>query len=109
MIMIARLWRYERQGQNAQEIARLAGELLDKVTASLGDFALAGQKMGDAMAAQNNAIKRLSDSGFKHVLFFLSNCRHYVFEVSDRSKEVVFRMRVLIATGNPGSGFQWSR
>ena len=60
MSMIARLWRYERQGQNAQEIARLAGELLDKITASLGDFALAGQKMGDAMAAQNHAIKRLS-------------------------------------------------
>ena len=60
MSMIARLWRYERQGQNAQEIARLAGELLDKITASLCDFALAGQKMGDAMAAQNNAIKRLS-------------------------------------------------
>jgi DNA recombination protein RmuC len=60
MSMIARLWRYERQGQNAQEIARLAGELLDKITASLSDFALAGQKMGNAMTAQNSAIKRLS-------------------------------------------------
>lgn len=32
MRTVASIWRYERQGQNAQEIARLAGELCDKVS-----------------------------------------------------------------------------
>ena len=60
MSTVASIWRSERQDQNAQQIARLAGQLLDKITASLGDFDLAGRKMGDAVTAQNNAIKRLS-------------------------------------------------
>jgi DNA recombination protein RmuC len=60
MSMIARLWRYERQGQNSQEIARLASELCDKFTASLADLNVVAQKMNDAMAAHNSAVKRLS-------------------------------------------------
>jgi len=38
MRTVAQIWRYELQGQNAQEIARLAGEMCDKVSLSLGDF-----------------------------------------------------------------------
>jgi DNA recombination protein RmuC len=60
MSMIARLWRYERQGQNSQEIARLAGELCDKFSASLADLNVVAQKMNDAMTAHHSAVKRLS-------------------------------------------------
>ena len=35
MRTVASIWRYELQGQNAQEIARLAGDLCDKVSTSL--------------------------------------------------------------------------
>ncbi len=38
MRTVASIWRYELQGQNAQEIARLAGELCDKVSMSLVDL-----------------------------------------------------------------------
>src|SRR5207248_11437552 len=38
MRTVASIWRYELQGQNAQEIARLAGELCDKVSLSLADM-----------------------------------------------------------------------
>lgn len=57
---VAQIWRYELQGQNAQEIARLASELCDKVRLSLGDLNVVAEKMADANAAHNQAVKRLS-------------------------------------------------
>jgi DNA recombination protein RmuC len=60
MRTVASIWRYERQGQNAQEIARLAGELVDKVRLSLIDLNTVAEKMADANAAHNEAVKRLS-------------------------------------------------
>jgi DNA recombination protein RmuC len=60
MRTVASIWRYERQGQNAQEIARLAGELIDKVRLSLCDLNMVAEKMADASAAHNSAVKRLS-------------------------------------------------
>lgn len=57
---VASIWRYELQGQNAQEIARLAGDLCDKVTMSIEELHTVEDKMGDALEAQRNAIKRLS-------------------------------------------------
>ena len=60
MRTVASIWRYERQGQNAQEIARLAGELVDKVRLSLTDLNIVAEKMADASAAHNSAVKRLS-------------------------------------------------
>ena len=60
MRTVASIWRYERQGQNAQEIARLAGELIDKVRLSLLDLNTVAEKMADASAAHNSAVKRLS-------------------------------------------------
>lgn len=60
MRTVASIWRYERQGQNAQEIARLAGELIDKVRLSLTDLNTVAEKMADANAAHNEAVKRLS-------------------------------------------------
>jgi DNA recombination protein RmuC len=60
MRTVASIWRYELQGQNAQEIARLAGDLCDKVGMSLADLNVVAERMGDAMAAHNSAVKRLS-------------------------------------------------
>ena len=60
MRTVASIWRYEQQGQNAQEIARLAGDLCDKVSLSLGDLNTVAKKMNGALAAHNEAVKRLS-------------------------------------------------
>jgi DNA recombination protein RmuC len=60
MRTVASIWRYELQGQNAQEIARLAGELCDKVRLSLVDLNVVAEKMADANSAHNQAVKRLS-------------------------------------------------
>jgi DNA recombination protein RmuC len=60
MRTVASIWRYELQGQNAQDIARLAGELCDKVSMSLADLNGVAEKMNGALAAHNDAVKRLS-------------------------------------------------
>jgi DNA recombination protein RmuC len=60
MRTVASIWRYELQGQNAQEIARLAGELCDKLSMSLADLNAVVDKMNGALAASNEAVKRLS-------------------------------------------------
>lgn len=60
MRTVASIWRYELQGCNAQEIARLAGELCDKVRLSLLDLNVVAEKMADANSAHNEAVKRLS-------------------------------------------------
>jgi DNA recombination protein RmuC len=60
MRTVASIWRYELQGQNAQEIARLAGELCDKVSMSLGDLNGVAEKINAALSAHNGAVKRLS-------------------------------------------------
>jgi DNA recombination protein RmuC len=57
---VSSIWRYELQGQNAQEIARLAGELCDKLAMSLGDLNGVAEKINGALAAHNEAMKRLS-------------------------------------------------
>jgi DNA recombination protein RmuC len=60
MRTVASIWRYELQGQNALDIARLAGELVDKVGMSLEDLNLVAEKLAAAAAAHNQAVKRLS-------------------------------------------------
>jgi DNA recombination protein RmuC len=60
MRTVASIWRYELQGQNAQEIARLAGDLCDKVSMSIGDLNLVAEKITGALSAHNEALKRLS-------------------------------------------------
>ena len=60
MRTVASIWRYELQGQNAQEIARLAGDLCDKVSTSLGDLNGVAEKITAALNAHNEAVKRLS-------------------------------------------------
>ena len=60
MRTVASIWRYEQQGQNAQEIAKLAGELCDKISLSLSDFNSASDKIRAALDAHGEAVKRLS-------------------------------------------------
>jgi DNA recombination protein RmuC len=60
MRTVASIWRYELQGQNAQEIARLAGELCDKVSLSLGDLNTVADRIQGALTAHNEAVKRLT-------------------------------------------------
>ena len=60
MRTVASIWRYELQGQNAQEIARLAGDLCDKVSTSLGDLNAVAEKITGALTAHNDAMKRFS-------------------------------------------------
>jgi DNA recombination protein RmuC len=60
MRTVASIWRYERQGQNAKDIARLAGDLCDKVMLSVTDFSLAAEQISGALDAQREALKRLS-------------------------------------------------
>ncbi|MDE2166798.1 MAG: DNA recombination protein RmuC [Alphaproteobacteria bacterium] len=60
MRTVASIWRYELQGQNAQAIARLAGDLCDKVSMSLSDLNGVAEKINAALMAHNEAVKRLS-------------------------------------------------
>jgi len=60
MRTVASIWRYELQGQNAQEIARLAGELCDKVSMSLGDLNSVAERIAAALSAHNEAVKRFA-------------------------------------------------
>jgi DNA recombination protein RmuC len=56
---VASIWRYQQQGENAQEIARLAGELCDKISNSIGDLNSVAEKMHAALGAHGEAMKRL--------------------------------------------------
>ncbi|MGH9357533.1 MAG: DNA recombination protein RmuC [Terriglobia bacterium] len=60
MRTVASIWRYEDQGQNAQHIARLAGDLCDKVSASLTDLNAVTERITGALDAHNEAVKRLA-------------------------------------------------
>ena len=60
MRTVASIWRYELQGQNAQEIAGLAGDLCDKVSASLIDLNAVAEKITGALTSHYEAVKRLS-------------------------------------------------
>jgi DNA recombination protein RmuC len=60
MRTVASLRDYELQNQNAQEIARLAGNLLDKISAGLDDFNKVAGKLADAAVAHSEAMKKLS-------------------------------------------------
>jgi DNA recombination protein RmuC len=68
MRTVSSIWRYQLQGQNAQEIGRLAGDLCDKVTMSLLDLNGVAEKLTGALNAHNEAVKRLS-TGKGNALF----------------------------------------
>src|SRR5690606_7464744 len=57
---VASIWRYELQGQNAQAIAGLAGDLCDKISLSMEDLNDVAAKLAAAVRSHNDAVKRLS-------------------------------------------------
>lgn len=60
MQTVASIWRYEDQRQNAQEIARLAGDLCDKIALSLADLNDVAEKITAALNCHYEAVKRLT-------------------------------------------------
>jgi DNA recombination protein RmuC len=56
---VHRLWRYEHQSQNAQEIAKRAGDLYDKFVAFIADLESIGKRIGDAQKAYDSAHNKL--------------------------------------------------
>lgn len=60
MRTVASIWRYQLQAAHAQDIARLAGELCDKISLSVVDLNTVSTKMTDAVSAHHEAVKRLA-------------------------------------------------
>ncbi|MCW2256442.1 DNA recombination protein RmuC [Providencia alcalifaciens] len=58
---INNLWRYERQGQNAQEIAAKAAKMYDKLRLFVDDMQLLGVSLDKADNAYQSAMKRLAE------------------------------------------------
>ncbi|ELX8379743.1 DNA recombination protein RmuC [Providencia vermicola] len=58
---INNLWRYERQGQNAQEIATKAAKMYDKLRLFVEDMQLLGASLDKADQAYQSAMKRLAE------------------------------------------------
>lgn len=57
--IIDNVWRYEKQSRNAQEIARRAGALYDKVRVILEDMDQLGKSLGNARRSYDSAYARL--------------------------------------------------
>lgn len=59
--VIQNMWRYEYQNQNAQEIAKRAGDLYDKFTGFVEALEGIGDKLGKAQESYQLAHNRLTD------------------------------------------------
>lgn len=59
--VIQNMWRYEYQNQNAQEIAKQAGNMYDKFTGFVDALEDVGDKLGKAQSAYDTAHNRLID------------------------------------------------
>ncbi len=56
---VANIWRQENQNRNAQEIARLGGSMIDKLTGFIDDLIDVGKKMDGAKSTYEDAMKKL--------------------------------------------------
>lgn len=56
---VASVWKMEKQSRNALEIARLSGELYDKLAGILDDFTRVERQMELAQSEYHDAVKRL--------------------------------------------------
>ena len=54
------LWRFERQGKNAEEIARQAGELWDHLARTLDSIGALGRHLDEARSSFDETMRRLS-------------------------------------------------
>jgi DNA recombination protein RmuC len=59
--VIQNMWRYEYQNQNAQEIAKKAGDMYDKFAGFVEALKDVGDKLGKAQSAYEIAHNRLAD------------------------------------------------
>jgi DNA recombination protein RmuC len=59
--VIQNMWRYEYQNQNAQEIAKRAGDMYDKFAGFVNALEDIGDKIGKAQSAYDTAHNRLVD------------------------------------------------
>jgi len=59
--IIHNMWRYEYQNQNAQEIAKRAGDMYDKFVGFVDALEDIGDKLGKAQTAYQTAHNRLTD------------------------------------------------
>ncbi len=55
------IWRYERQGQNAQEIANRAAKMYDKLRLFVDDMQVLGTSLDKANNTYLSAMKRLAE------------------------------------------------
>jgi DNA recombination protein RmuC len=58
--MIESMWRIEHQNENAMEIARQSGDMLDKFVSFVEDLTKVGNKLDDAHNAWDESMKKLS-------------------------------------------------
>lgn len=102
MRTVASIWQYERQGQNAQEIAGLAGDLCDKVSASVVDLNSVAEKIAGALDADNKAMKRLA-TGKGNALYIGERIRDLGVKTKRPMPEVLID-RVLTAAQGADAG-----
>ena len=57
---VANVWAAERRNRNAEEIAKRAGLLYDKVVGFVGNMEAVGRKLGEAQTAYDSAFGQLS-------------------------------------------------
>lgn len=58
--LVEQMWRHEKQNRNAQEIARQAGAMLDKLRGFVDDMDRIDASLNNARAAWNSAFAKLS-------------------------------------------------
>ncbi|MBQ9705105.1 MAG: DNA recombination protein RmuC [Paludibacteraceae bacterium] len=58
---VSYVWRQENQNRNAQEIARLAGAMYDKLCGAMEDFQKIQKSLDAAQKACNESVKKLSE------------------------------------------------
>ena len=57
---IENIWRYERQSANAQEIAKRAGGLYDKLVGFVADMEVIGNRLQSVQSVYDDAVRKLS-------------------------------------------------
>ena len=57
---IENIWRYERQSANAQEIAKRAGGLYDKLVGFVADMEVIGNRLQSVQTVYDDAVRKLS-------------------------------------------------
>ena len=60
---VAQLWKFERQSENAREVANLAGRMHDKFAALLGEMGKIGAELKSAQKAHDDAMVKLQGQG----------------------------------------------